>query len=117
MISFFLSIAALLAGYFVYSKIVDRNFGAEPNRTTPAIRLEDGVDFVKMPFWKIFLVQFLNIAGLGPIFGAIAGALRLASSAASAITARQPGGTAPGRSQANVKRCVAARGRGRRGRR
>lgn len=75
MISFFLSIAALLAGYFIYSKIVDRNFGAEPNRTTPAIRLEDGVDFVKMPFWKIFLVQFLNIAGLGPIFGAIAGAL------------------------------------------
>jgi carbon starvation protein CstA len=75
MVSFFLSIVALLLGYFFYSKIVDKAFGADENIKTPAIRLEDGVDFVPMPSWKIFLIQFLNIAGLGPIFGAIAGAL------------------------------------------
>ncbi len=75
MLSFFLSIVALLLGYFIYSKIVDRAFGADENIKTPAVRLEDGVDFVPMPMWKIFLIQFLNIAGLGPIFGAIAGAL------------------------------------------
>lgn len=75
MVSFFLSIIALLLGYFIYSKIVDKAFGADENIKTPAIRLEDGVDFVPMPAWKIFLIQFLNIAGLGPIFGAIAGAL------------------------------------------
>lgn len=75
MVSFFLSIAALLLGYFIYSKIVDKAFGADENIKTPAVRLEDGVDFVPMPSWKIFLIQFLNIAGLGPIFGAISGAL------------------------------------------
>lgn len=75
MVSFLLSIVALLLGYFVYSKIVDKAFGADENLQTPATRLEDGVDFVPMPAWKIFLIQFLNIAGLGPIFGAIAGAL------------------------------------------
>jgi carbon starvation protein CstA len=75
MVSFFLSIAALLLGYFIYSKVVDKAFGADENIKTPAIRLEDGVDFVVMPAWKIFLIQFLNIAGTGPIFGAIAGAL------------------------------------------
>ena len=75
MISFLLSVAALLVGYFVYSKIVDRAFGADPSRKTPAVEIADGVDFVELPTWKIFLIQFLNIAGLGPIFGAIAGAL------------------------------------------
>ncbi|NLI90515.1 MAG: carbon starvation protein A [Epulopiscium sp.] len=75
MISFLLSIAILLLGYFFYSKIVDRSFGIDENLETPAIRLEDGVDFVGLPFWKIFLIQFLNIAGLGPIFGAVMGAL------------------------------------------
>ena len=75
MISFLLSVAALLAGYFVYSKIVDRAFGADPARKTPAVEIADGVDYVVLPTWKIFLIQFLNIAGLGPIFGAIAGAL------------------------------------------
>ena len=75
MVSFFLSIVALLLGYFIYSKIVDKTFGADENIKTPAVRLEDGVDFVPLPMWKIFLIQFLNIAGLGPIFGAIAGAL------------------------------------------
>ncbi len=75
MVSFVLSIVALLLGYFIYSKIVEKAFGADDNIKTPAVRLEDGVDFVKMPAWKIFLIQFLNIAGTGPIFGAIAGAL------------------------------------------
>lgn len=73
--SFLLSILALIIGYVVYGKIVEKIFGSDENIKTPAIRLEDGVDFVPMPVWKIFLIQFLNIAGLGPIFGAIAGAL------------------------------------------
>ncbi|MBB6623633.1 carbon starvation CstA family protein [Clostridium gasigenes] len=75
MVSFLLSIVALLLGYFFYSKIVEKAFGLDDSIETPAIRLADGVDFVAMPSWKIFLIQFLNIAGLGPIFGAIAGAL------------------------------------------
>lgn len=75
MVSFFLSIIALVVGYFIYSKVVEKAFGADENIQTPAVRLEDGVDFVPMPSWKIFLIQFLNIAGLGPIFGAISGAL------------------------------------------
>ena len=75
MVSFFLSIIALIVGYFTYSKVVEKAFGADNNIKTPAVRLEDGVDFVVMPGWKIFLIQFLNIAGTGPIFGAIAGAL------------------------------------------
>lgn len=75
MISFLLSIVALFLGYFLYSKVVEKVFGADPNKVTPATRLEDGVDYVKLPKPKIFLIQFLNIAGLGPIFGAIQGAL------------------------------------------
>jgi len=75
MISFILAIIALIVGYFIYGTIVEKAFGADEKILTPAIRLEDGVDFVKMPVWKIFLIQFLNIAGLGPIFGAIAGAM------------------------------------------
>lgn len=75
MTSFLLSLLALLAGYFIYGKIVDRWFGADPSRKTPAVTQSDGVDFVPLPWYKIFLIQFLNIAGLGPIFGAIMGAL------------------------------------------
>lgn len=75
MISFILAIIALVVGYFIYGTIVEKVFGADEKIQTPAVRLEDGVDFVKMPGWKIFLIQFLNIAGLGPIFGAIAGAM------------------------------------------
>jgi carbon starvation protein CstA len=75
MITFFISILALILGYIFYSRIVEKIFGANPKRITPAIRLEDGVDFVPMGWGKIFLIQFLNIAGLGPIFGAIAGAM------------------------------------------
>lgn len=75
MVSFILSIVALVVGYFIYSKVVEKAFGADDKIKTPAIRLKDGVDFVELPSWKIFMIQFLNIAGLGPIFGAIAGAL------------------------------------------
>ena len=74
MISFFLCLALLIGGYFVYGKIVDNTF-APDDRETPAIRLNDGVDYIVMPQWKLFLVQLLNIAGLGPIFGAMQGAL------------------------------------------
>jgi len=75
MVSFILAIIALVVGYFIYGTIVEKAFGADETIKTPAIRLADGVDFVEMPAWKIFLIQFLNIAGLGPIFGAIAGAM------------------------------------------
>ncbi|HAX53255.1 carbon starvation protein A [Muricomes intestini] len=74
MISFLICLALLIGGYFVYGKIVENTF--EPDdRETPAVKINDGVDYVVMPQWKLFLVQLLNIAGLGPIFGAMQGAL------------------------------------------
>ncbi|MFA8298973.1 MAG: carbon starvation protein A [Hyphomicrobiales bacterium] len=75
MITFLVAIAVLIIGYLIYGVIVEKIFGANPKRPTPAITKADGVDFVPMSGKKIFLVQFLNIAGLGPIFGAISGAL------------------------------------------
>lgn len=75
MITFIISIVALILGYLIYGKFVEKKFGIDPDMPTPAIAKEDGVDFVPMNWRKIFLIQFLNIAGLGPIFGAIAGAL------------------------------------------
>ncbi len=74
MISFFLCLIFLVGGYFLYGKIVENTF-APDDRETPAVRINDGVDYVVMPQWKLFLVQLLNIAGLGPIFGAMQGAL------------------------------------------
>ena len=74
MVSFFLAVLCLAAGYFVYGKIIDRNFGPD-GRDTPAIAVNDGVDFVPMPTWKVFMIQVLNIAGNGPILGALSGAL------------------------------------------
>ena len=74
MISFVLSIVALVLGYFVYGTFVERVFGPDPNRPTPAVSKADGVDFIALPNWKVFMIQFLNIAGTGPIFGAIMGA-------------------------------------------
>jgi len=72
---FFIALAALVIGYFTYGKFVDNLFQPDATRCTPATALEDGVDYVPMKPWKIFLVQILNIAGLGPIFGPILGAL------------------------------------------
>ena len=74
MYSFLISIVALILGYVFYGAFVDRMFGPDPERPTPAITKADGVDFIKMPSWRVFMVQFLNIAGTGPIFGAIMGA-------------------------------------------
>ncbi len=74
MITFIVCILLLLAGYLVYGKFVERYFGTDPSRPTPAHSLEDGIDYKPMPTWKVFVIQFLNIAGLGPIFGAILGA-------------------------------------------
>ncbi|MCI5530344.1 MAG: carbon starvation protein A [Blautia sp.] len=74
MISFIICLAVLIGGYFVYGKIVENTF-APDDRETPAVKINDGVDYVVMPQWKLFLVQLLNIAGLGPIFGALQGAL------------------------------------------
>lgn len=73
MISFTIAVIALIVGYFVYGKVAERVFGIDPDRATPAISNPDGVDYVPLPWWKAFLIQFLNIAGLGPIFGAIMG--------------------------------------------
>lgn len=73
MISFTICLFALVAGYFVYGRFVERVFGPD-DRPTPALTKVDGVDYIPLPSWKIFMIQFLNIAGLGPIFGAIMGA-------------------------------------------
>ena len=75
MITFLLAIASLMLGYLIYGKFIERFFGADNTIKTPAIRLRDDVDFMIMPTWKMFTIQFLNIAGLGPIFGAILGAM------------------------------------------
>ena len=61
-------------GYFIYGRYISRMFGVDEKRATPAVTKNDGVDYIEMPTWKIFMIQFLNIAGLGPIFGAIMGA-------------------------------------------
>ncbi len=74
MISLILSLVALILGYFLYGKFVEKVFGPDSGRQTPAISKADGVDFVALPTWKVFMIQFLNIAGTGPIFGAIMGA-------------------------------------------
>lgn len=74
MISFTICLVALIAGYFIYGRYVERVFGPDPNRVTPALTKADGVDYMPLPTWKIFMIQFLNIAGLGPIFGAVMGA-------------------------------------------
>lgn len=72
---FLLALAALLVGFMVYSRVVERLFGANPARVTPACSMGDGVDYIKLPNWKVFMIQLLNIAGVGPVFGPILGAL------------------------------------------
>ena len=74
MITFVCCLIALIVGYFIYGKFIERIFGIDAKRQTPAYTHQDGVDYIPMPTWKVFMIQFLNIAGLGPIFGAIMGA-------------------------------------------
>lgn len=74
MFSFLVSLVALVAGYFIYGRVVEKVFGVDSSRKTPALTKADGVDYIPMPAWKVYMIQFLNIAGTGPIFGAIMGA-------------------------------------------
>ncbi|MBO4498804.1 MAG: carbon starvation protein A [Bacteroidaceae bacterium] len=74
MITFLVSIALLILGYVLYGRFVAGFWGVDEKLATPAVRMEDGVDYKVIPTWKVFIIQFLNIAGLGPIFGAILGA-------------------------------------------
>ena len=75
MITFCTALLALIAGYFLYGVFVEKVFGADETRPAPCFTQQDGVDYIPMPAWKVFLIQFLNIAGTGPIFGAILGIL------------------------------------------
>lgn len=74
MISFFICLVLLVGGYFLYGSLTERSFGPD-DRETPAVKMDGGVDYVVLPRWKLFMIQLLNIAGLGPIFGALQGAL------------------------------------------
>jgi len=74
MLTFVIALIVLVLGYVFYGKFIERLFGADPNRDVPAKSMADGVDYIAMPTWKAYMIQFLNIAGLGPIFGAIMGA-------------------------------------------
>ena len=75
MTTFAISVLLLIMGYFVYGLFVEKVFGADNNKKTPCYTSQDGVDYIPLPTWKVFLIQFLNIAGTGPIFGAIQGIL------------------------------------------
>ncbi len=72
---FILCVALLIGGYFVYGSLVERIFGADSSRITPVKRQQDGVDFIEMPVWKLYMGQMINISGLGPVLGTILGAL------------------------------------------
>ena len=74
MVSFIVCLCILILGYFTYGTLVSKTFGPD-DRETPAVAINDGVDYVVLPGWKLFMIQLLNIAGLGPIFGAMQGAL------------------------------------------
>ena len=74
MVTFSVALALLIIGYVVYGGFMNRIFAPDATCITPAVSMNDGVDYMPMPTWKIFMIQFLNIAGLGPIFGAIMGA-------------------------------------------
>jgi carbon starvation protein CstA len=72
---FLIGIVLLLAGYSLYGRLTALSVRPDPKRVTPAIALRDGVDFVPLPTWRVYLIQLLNIAGLGPVFGPVMGAL------------------------------------------
>lgn len=74
MITFAICVVLLVMGYIFYGKFAENRFGADPQRITPAISMRDDMDYKPLPTWKVYVIQFLNIAGLGPIFGAILGA-------------------------------------------
>jgi carbon starvation protein CstA len=74
-IIFLLAAAFLFGGYFFYGSLLDRSLRPDPSRPTPALSSPDGMDYVPMPTWRVYLIQLLNIAGLGPVFGPIMGAL------------------------------------------
>lgn len=73
MFTFIISLFVLILGFILYGTMVEKVFMVDSAKTTPAFEKQDGVDYVPLPAWRIFLIQFLNIAGLGPIFGAIMG--------------------------------------------
>ncbi|MCM1331963.1 MAG: carbon starvation protein A [Bacteroides sp.] len=73
MTTFLIALAVLISGYFIYGLLVERVIGCNPKREMPCYTKQDGIDYMPLPTWKVFLIQFLNIAGLGPIFGAIMG--------------------------------------------
>ena len=73
MTTFLISLVILVGGYCIYGLFAEKVFGIDPSRETPAMTQTDGIDFVPMSTWRVFLIQFLNIAGMGPIFGAIMG--------------------------------------------
>ncbi|MBO4801010.1 MAG: carbon starvation protein A [Bacteroidaceae bacterium] len=75
MFTFIIALIALILGYVLYGAFVEHVFGIQPEREAPSYRLQDGVDYIPMPTWRVYLIQFLNIAGTGPIFGAIMGIL------------------------------------------
>lgn len=74
MVTFFIALFLLIGGYLIYSRVTEKVFAID-GRKTPAIANPDGVDITPLPKWKAFLIELLNIAGTGPIFGAISGAL------------------------------------------
>ena len=71
MYSFIICVLALIASYFIYGKVIEKTAGVDETRQTPAYSLQDGIDYIPLSRIRSFLVHFLNIAGLGPIFGAI----------------------------------------------
>ena len=75
MVAFVVGLLLLVGGYVFYGKLVESAIRVDPDRATPAVALADGVDYVAMPTWRVYLIQLLNIAGLGPVFGPIMGAL------------------------------------------
>ncbi len=75
MVVFVIGLLMLVAGYVFYGRLTESTVGTDPDRVTPAVALADGVDYVAMPTWRVYLIQLLNIAGLGPVFGPIMGAL------------------------------------------